>query len=122
MLLVGLPLPLALAALASVRWLDRTNGSLISSGRLRTPLVHVPPSYDRAKPAALVISMHGAAGWPAQQENLSRWNRLADERGFIVAYPAGTGVPRIWHVFRGQVRKKWLRFSVHLEAVGLLDG
>src|SRR5438445_12738086 len=45
--------------------------------------------------------MHGAAGWPAQQMNVSRWNRLADEQGFIVVYPAGSGVPKIWHVDRG---------------------
>lgn len=33
--------------------------------------------------------------------NLSRWNRLADEHGFIVVYPSGTpqllNVARIWH-------------------------
>lgn len=44
----------------------------------------------------VVISMHGAALWPAQQMNLSRWNRLADEYGFIVVYPSGTAVPKSW--------------------------
>jgi len=30
--------------------------------------------------------------------NLSRWNRLANEHGFIVVYPSGTGVPKAWHM------------------------
>ena len=45
--------------------------------------------------------MHGAAGWPAQQMNLSGWNRLAESQGFIVVYPSGSDVPKIWHVDRG---------------------
>ena len=97
---VVLPILLGLVVVAATRLFDRTNGSIISSGRTRRFLVHVPPSYDRAKPTALVISMHGAAGWPRQQQNLSRWSRLADAQGFIVVYPAGTGFPQIWHVFQ----------------------
>src|SRR5256886_15157799 len=45
--------------------------------------------------------MHGAAGWPAQQMTLSRWNRLAESQGFLVVYPSGSDVPKIWHVDRG---------------------
>jgi polyhydroxybutyrate depolymerase len=97
---VVLPIVVGLIAVAATRLLDRTNGSIVSSGRTRRYLVHVPPNYDRTKPTPLVISMHGAGGWPRQQANLSRWNRLADARGFIVVYPAGTGFPQIWHVFR----------------------
>jgi polyhydroxybutyrate depolymerase len=97
---VVLPIVVGLIAAAVIRLMDRTNGSIVSSGRTRRYLVHVPPSYDRAKPMPLVISMHGAAAWPRQQANLSRWSRLADAQGFIVVYPAGTGFPQIWHVFR----------------------
>ncbi len=47
--------------------------------------------------------MHAGATWPAQQMHLTHWNRLADEQGFIVVYPAGTpqflGVARIWNTF-----------------------
>ncbi len=101
LVIIGLPLVLVLIVVVSVHVLDRTNGAITSSGRERTYLLYVPPSYDRARPTPLVISMHGAAGWPAQQMNVSRWNRLADEQGFIVVYPAGSGVPKIWHVDRG---------------------
>jgi polyhydroxybutyrate depolymerase len=97
--LVILPLVLALAVGAWSYALDRTNGAIVSSGRKRTYLLHVPPHYDRSKPTPLVISLHGAAVWPAHQMNLTGWNRLADEQGFIVVYPSGAG--RIWHVDRG---------------------
>src|SRR2546425_8404291 len=101
LVIIGLPLVLVLIAVGSIHVLDRTNGAIISAGRERTYLLYVPRSYDRARPTPLVISMHGAAGWPAQQMNVSRWNRLGDSQGFIVVYPAGSGVAKIWHVERG---------------------
>src|SRR5205807_3763917 len=82
----------------------------VSSGRPRSYLLYVPPRYDRAKPTPLVISMHGAAEWPAQQMNLSRWNRLAETQGFIVVYPSGSDVPKIWHVERSAGLMRDVRF------------
>ena len=99
--IIGVPVLLVLVLVVSVAVLDRTNGSIVSSGKPRSYLLYVPPSYDRTKPTPLVISMHGAAGWPAQQMNLSGWNRLAESQGFIVVYPSGSDVPKIWHVDRG---------------------
>ena len=69
---------------------NRTNGAIVSSGQARKYLLYVPKSYDRAKPAPLVISLHGAALWPATQMEVSQWNKLADEHGFVVVYPSGT--------------------------------
>ncbi len=103
-LVVGLPLALVLSAIAWISFLDRTTGTIVSSGETREYLLHVPDSYDPAEPTALVISLHGGAAWPAQQKNLSRWNRLADEHGFLVVYPSGTpqlfDIVRIWHTFQ----------------------
>jgi polyhydroxybutyrate depolymerase len=101
LVVIGLPVALVLVVVVSVFLLDRTNGAIVSSGQQRTYLLYVPRSYDRAKPTPLVISMHGAAVWPAQQMNLSRWSRLAESQGFIVVYPSGSDVPKIWHVERG---------------------
>ncbi|MHC4234796.1 MAG: extracellular catalytic domain type 1 short-chain-length polyhydroxyalkanoate depolymerase [Planctomycetota bacterium] len=101
---VGLPLAVILVVTVTISVLDRTNGSIVSSGETREYLLHVPDSYDPAKPTPLVVSMHAGATWPAQQKNLSRWNRLADEMGFIVVYPSGTpqlfDVVRTWHTFK----------------------
>ena len=88
---------LGFAASASV--LNQTIGTIVSSGEKREYLLYVPKSYDRAKPTPLVMSLHGAAMWPTSQMNISQWNLVADEHGFIVVYPAGTGRgPKIWHV------------------------
>jgi polyhydroxybutyrate depolymerase len=110
LVIVGPPVVLILTVVASVSILDRTNGTMVSSGEKRHYLLYVPQSYDRAKPTPLVISLHAAAGWPAQQMHLSRWNRLADEQGFIVVYPAGSGVPRIWHADPGAGLARDVRF------------
>ena len=103
--LMILSVPVVLVAIDTVSFngSNRSNGAFVSSGQKREYLLYVPRNYDRTKPTPLVISMHGAGGWPAQQMKLSGWNRLADAHGFIVVYPsAAEGVgPRIWHVDRG---------------------
>lgn len=101
---VGVPLALVLVVIATIWALDRTNGSIVTSGMTREYLLHVPNDYDDAKPAPLVISLHAGATWPAHQKNLTRWNQLADEQGFIVVYPSGTpeffDVARTWRTWR----------------------
>jgi polyhydroxybutyrate depolymerase len=66
-------------------------GTVISSGENREYLLYVPKSYDRAKPTPLVISLHTSMSWPTSAMNISQWNLVADDQGFIVVYPAGTG-------------------------------
>jgi polyhydroxybutyrate depolymerase len=46
--------------------------------------------------------------------NTSRWSRLADEQGFIVVYPSGSDLPRIWHVERGADLQSDVRFISEL--------
>ena len=96
---INLPVVLALGEAVSFHVRNRANGTIVSSGEKRVYLLHVPRSYDRTRPTPLVISLHGAGGWPVQQRDLSGWNRLADEKGFIVVYPSGieSAGPRIWH-------------------------
>jgi len=104
LVLIGLPAVLALINAVTFYGRNRNNGSIVSSGQTREYLLYVPRSYDRAKPTPLVISMHGAGGWPVQQMELSEWNRLAESQGFIVVYPSGIGSagPRVWHVGQGR--------------------
>jgi polyhydroxybutyrate depolymerase len=77
----------------------RRGGTLISSGEQRRYLLYVPKSYDPSVATPLVISLHGFAEWPGHQRDISHWNDVADEAGFIVAYPAGTGNPLRWRTF-----------------------
>jgi poly(3-hydroxybutyrate) depolymerase len=48
---IGLPVVSVLIAGVSFYALNRTNGTIISSGQKREYLLYVPRSYDRAKPA-----------------------------------------------------------------------
>lgn len=78
---------------------NKSNGQIISSGKMRKFLLHVPKIYDPSTPTSLVISLHGFAEWPAHQMEISGWNDLADRHGFIVVYPCGTGFPLRWRVW-----------------------
>jgi len=97
-------LPPFLAAIEAITFHvhNRNNGSIVSSGVRREYLLYVPHGYDRSRPAPLVISMHGAGGWPVQQMEMSEWNRLAERERFIVVCPSAVagGGPRVWHVGR----------------------
>src|SRR6266566_2543196 len=59
LVLISLPVVLALIEAVSFYVSNRSNGSFVSSGREREYLLYVPRSYDRSKPTALVISLHG---------------------------------------------------------------
>jgi polyhydroxybutyrate depolymerase len=102
-LLAFLAIILFLALLVVLAFLrsNRTNGRLVSSGVERAYLLYVPESYDPAVPTPLVISIHGYAEWPAHQMQISHWNDLADQYGFIVVYPSGTHFPLRWRISSG---------------------
>ncbi|MBI4540400.1 MAG: hypothetical protein HY704_12935 [Gemmatimonadetes bacterium] len=116
LLLLGLPAALALVDAVSFYVLNRSNGSLVSSDVEREYLLYVPRSYDRTRPTPLVITMHGAAMWPAIQMETSQWNRVADEHGFIAVYPSGVSGrgPRIWRAGDGPGHLRDVRFISEL--------
>ena len=89
---IGFPMVLFLAASAAFWAMDKTNGTIVSSGVTRRYILYVPKSYDRLKATPLVISIHPAATWPAVEMAISQWNDLAERYRFIVVYPAGSGV------------------------------
>lgn len=74
----------------------RSNGKIVSLGQTRRYILYVPNSYDPSTPTPLVISMHGFADWPAHHMRVSGWNEVADDYGFIMAYPMGTKFPLRW--------------------------
>ena len=115
-ILVSLPAMGALIEAVSFYVRNRNNGFIVSSGEKRQYLLYVPRSYDRSKPTPLVISMHGAGGWPTQQMGLSEWNRLAESQRFIVVYPSGveSAGPRVWHVGTGPGLTRDVRFISEL--------
>jgi len=50
--------------------------------------IHVPPGYTGTTPVPLMMTIHGAHNTPALVRGWSRMNPVADQNGFIVAYPA----------------------------------
>ena len=101
-ILLGVSLSLVLIAAGAYLILDRTNGAIVSAGEKRSYLLYVPESYDPARPSPLVICIHGFSDWPAHQAQMTHWNELAEEYGFIVVYPSGTKFPKRW---RAQVEQ-----------------
>ena len=57
----------------------------------RSYLVHVPPGYDPATPNPVVLAFHGGGANAENMVVFSGLNEKADQAGFIVVYPAGSG-------------------------------
>ncbi len=70
-------------------------GTLESGGLPRTYLLHVPRRYDPAAAWPLVFALHGGGSQGRSMPGLTGLSRLADRRGFLVAYPDGVG--RSWN-------------------------
>lgn len=72
-------------------------GSIAWDGLERTYLIHIPPSWNKAKSMPLVIVLHGGGGTGAGMVKVTQegFNALADREGFIVIYP--DGIRRQWN-------------------------
>ena len=96
------PLLAALLGGAIHRKQNQNNLRIISSGVEREILLVVPDDLDPAMPVPLVVTFHGGGLWPAAQRELDGWHELAEEHGFLLAYPSGTRTldlkPRRWRV------------------------
>jgi polyhydroxybutyrate depolymerase len=68
-------------------------------GRERTYAYHVPGGYDGRHAVPLVLALHGRLGQGSGEERLSHFDKISDERGFLVAYP--DGLDRSWADGRG---------------------
>src|SRR3954470_23043222 len=62
-----------------------------SGGRERTAIVYVPTGYDRRKPLALVLDLHGSGSNAAEQMLRSELSDSAELNTFITVAPQGQG-------------------------------
>jgi polyhydroxybutyrate depolymerase len=62
-------------------------------------LLHLPPAYDPKKPTPVVLAFHGAAMNGGMMVGFSGLSKKADEAGFVVVYPYGTGVGGVFLTF-----------------------
>jgi len=71
-------------ATPGARFEERSYGSALAQ---RNYKLYVPSSYD-GTPRALVVMLHGCTQSPDDFARGTRMNALAEEEGFLVAYPA----------------------------------
>jgi polyhydroxybutyrate depolymerase len=74
-----------------------TTWTIMSGGIARVVNVHVPGGYDPSRGTALVLNFHGFTSDAPQEALLSLMNDKAENAGFIVMYPYGTGSPLSWN-------------------------
>ena len=65
--------------------------TLMIYGRDRFYKTHLPIGYDFSKQYPVVFVFHGGLGNPDLTEKQTGFSKKADEEGFIVVYPYGTG-------------------------------
>lgn len=65
--------------------------SINHDGLRRTYTVHVPNGYDKETPMPVVLAFHGGGGTGQAMRELTGLDQKADQEGFIVVYPDGTG-------------------------------
>ncbi|MCW5315961.1 prolyl oligopeptidase family serine peptidase [Nostoc sp. KVJ3] len=64
-------------------------GKINNQGKLRTYYLYTPKSYNPNQPMPLVLVFHGDDGSGHSISDVTRFNNLADQKGFIVVYPDG---------------------------------
>lgn len=73
--------------------------SIHVDGTERSYLLHVPPQYAPDAPMPVVLAFHGGGANAGTMAAFSGLSEKADQAGFIVVYPEGTGrLPRM-HTF-----------------------
>jgi polyhydroxybutyrate depolymerase len=65
--------------------------TLTHDGLERSYILYVPASVNWSQPVALVFVFHGGTGNAESAIRMSGFNQVADQNGFLVAYPNGTG-------------------------------
>ncbi len=83
--------PLANAAHRKVSVAADRAFSLSHGGLQRKYIVHVPPSYGAGQSAPVIIALHGGGGNALSAVNFFQLDEKADQEGFLVVYPEGTG-------------------------------
>ncbi|MGB7539397.1 MAG: PHB depolymerase family esterase [Anaerolineales bacterium] len=67
--------------------------SIAADSMQRSYLLHVPPGFSAAEPAALVFVFHGLAEDGLYMSVVTGMSEIADANGFLVVYPNGTAPP-----------------------------
>jgi polyhydroxybutyrate depolymerase len=58
-----------------------------ANGTTQEFLLHAPKGFSRSKRYPLVVVLHGSPGTPSQMQATTGFDEVADQKGFLVAYP-----------------------------------
>jgi polyhydroxybutyrate depolymerase len=68
-----------------------TTHSLNYDGLERSYILYVPASVNSSQPVPVIFVFHGGTGNAESAIRMSGVNEIADQNGFLVVYPNGTG-------------------------------
>ena len=80
-----------------------TRHSFTNPAGTRAYWLYVPGSHDPRRPCALLVMLHGCQQTPEDFAAGTRMNELAEQHGFVVAYPAQSSQAnrmRCWNWYR----------------------
>lgn len=102
---------------------DRSSStlSITVGGVQRTYLLHIPRAYDKAKPAPLVLVLHGGGGTAERMVRLTGGglDRVAEKERFLVVYP--NGIDRHWNDGRSADETGWKAQGENVDDVGFIS-
>lgn len=88
--------PVFQALCAPTAWqVGQNQGSINFGGRARTYELHLPKSYDGKNRIPAVISFHGGGGQGKDQRDLTHFEAVGADAGFVTVYP--DGVEKSWN-------------------------
>lgn len=101
--------------------LSRSARTITVAGMQRTYLLHLPRVHDLAKPAPLIIILHGGGGTAERMVRLTNGglSRLAEKEGFLVVYP--NGVDKRWNDGRSKEETGWRAHRENADDVGFIS-
>ncbi|WP_159085799.1 extracellular catalytic domain type 1 short-chain-length polyhydroxyalkanoate depolymerase [Aeromicrobium chenweiae] len=76
--------------------------TIVTGGRERSYVLHVPPGYRPTERTPLVLMFHGLGGDPQTVLESTEMGTMADQHNAILAVPLGRGKPSQWR-FRSPI-------------------
>jgi polyhydroxybutyrate depolymerase len=70
-----------------------TSETVQVGSQARTYILHIPQSYDGAKPVPLIVDFHGIGGSGSNELEISPYPPTTDSQGVIMAFPDGLKGP-----------------------------
>jgi polyhydroxybutyrate depolymerase len=73
-----------------------TNRKTMVGSASRSYILHVPTSYTGTTPVPFIIDFHPLGGTGSQEQTSSGFQALADQNGFVIAWP--DGIDNAWNI------------------------